>query len=615
MQLNQISKKYSSDSGSGKVLTRDKIKEKYKWNLKDIYESDDNWEKDFKWIEENIGGYKKFEGRLSQSPETLLECLQFDDLIGIKLDRLHLYASLAKDSDMRVHIYQSMDERMRSLFSRVSSASSFIRPEILSVNNEELLKSVEQNEGLKIYRHFLEDIIRTKAHTLSKEVEEILALAGETSQIPYNTFSIFTNADIKFPVIKDEDGNDFEISHARYYSAMYSKDRNFRLRAYTAYYKQFKDYANTFSVLFNGNLKTNMFSAKARKYESSREAALDRNNIPVSVYDSLIKTVNDNLKPLHRWASLRKRLLKVEELHPYDLYMPLFQTGSEKNYSYDEAMQIVLKALEPMGKEYLESLRSAFDNRWVDVYETQAKRSGAYSSGTTFGVHPYVLLNWAGLLNDVFTLAHEMGHNMHSYYTGLTQPFTYANYSIFVAEVASTFNESLLLDYLIKNAVSKTEKLDLIEKYLSNITSTFYRQAMFAEFESLVYEKTENGAALTSDILCKMYEDICRKYWGPDLVVDEEETYTWTRVPHFYYNFYVYQYATGFAASEVLVNKVKEEGSAAVKKYLGFLKAGSSDYPIEILKSAGVDMNSPEPVTAITRKMNKLLDEVELLIA
>ncbi|MDR3625279.1 MAG: M3 family metallopeptidase, partial [Ignavibacteriaceae bacterium] len=351
MQLNQISKKYSSDSGSGKLLTRDKIKEKYKWNLADIYQSNDIWEKEFKWVEENINEYKKFEGRLSHSPDTLLECLQFDDLIGIKLDRLHLYASLAKDSDMRVHIYQSMDERMRSLFSRVSSASSFIRPEILSVNNEELLKSVEQNEGLKIYRHFLEDIIRTKTHTLSKEVEEVLALAGETSQIPYNAFSIFTNADIKFPVIKDEDGNDFEISHARYYSAMYSKDRNFRQRAYTAYYKQFKDYANTFSVLFNGNLKTNMFSAKARKYESSREAALDRNNIPVSVYDSLIKTVNDNLKPLHRWASLRKRLLKVEELHPYDLYMPLFQTGSEKNYSYDEAMQIVLKALEPMGKE------------------------------------------------------------------------------------------------------------------------------------------------------------------------------------------------------------------------------------------------------------------------
>ena len=266
--------------------------------------------------------------------------------------------------------------------------------------------------------------------------------------------------------------------------------------------------------LFNGNLKTHIFSAKARKYGSSREAALDRNNIPVSVYDNLIKTVNENLKPLHRWASLKKKLLKIDELHSYDLYVPLFQTGSEKNYSFDEAVEIVYKALEPMGKEYLESLRTAFENRWIDVHETQAKRSGAYSSGTTFGIHPYVLLNWAGLLNDVFTLAHEMGHNMHSYYTGLTQPYPYANYSIFLAEVASTFNESLLLDYLIKNASSKTEKLDLIEKYLSNITSTFYRQAMFAEFESLVYEKTESGAALTPDVLCKMYKEIYQKYWG-----------------------------------------------------------------------------------------------------
>ena len=614
MYFNEFPNKFFSDSGSGSILTRDKIEEKYKWDLTHIYESDEKWEEDFKWVEKNINRYKEFEGKLSKDCNLLLSCLKFDDSIGIVIDRLHLYASLSKDSDMKVQIYQSMDERMRNLISKVSSAGSFLRPEILSIPNDELLKCIELSAELKVYEHLIKDIIRTKEHTLSKEEEIILALSGETSQIPYNTFSIFTNADIKFPVIKDEEGNDFEISHARFYSAMYSQDRSFRQRAYSSYYKQFIDYSNTFSVLFNGNLKTHIFTAKARKYNSSREAALDRNNIPLNVYDNLIKTVNENLAPLRRWASLKKKLLKIDELHTYDLYVPLFQSGSERKYTYDEAVEIVYKALEPMGKEYLETLRTAFENRWIDVYETQAKRSGAYSSGTTFGMHPYVLLNWAGLLNDVFTLAHEMGHNMHSYYTGQNQPYPYANYSIFLAEVASTFNESLLLEYLIQNSSTKIEKLDLIEKYLNNITSTFYRQAMFAEFESLVYEKTEAGAALTPDILCKMYKDIYQKYWGEEMVVDKEEEYTWTRVPHFYYNFYVYQYATGFAASEVLVKKVKEEHDAAVKKYLGFLKAGSSDYPIEILKSAGVDMNSPEPVTAITRKMNQLLDEVELLI-
>jgi len=614
MELNKISNKLFSNMDNSSVLTRDKIEEKYKWDLTHIYETDEIWEKDFKWVEENTCRYKKFEGKLSQNSEILLECLKFDDSVGIVLDRLHLFASLAKDSDMKVHRYQAMDERIRNLASKVLSASSFVRPEILSIPGDKLIKAVEGNIDLKIYKHYLEDIIRTKAHTLSKEEEEILALASETSQITYNTFSIFTNADIKFPIIRDADGKEFEISHARYYSAMYSHDRSFRQRVFSSYYKQFKDFSNTFSVLFNGNLKTHIFFARARKYVSSIEAALDRNNIPVSVYDNLIKTVNENLKPLHRWASLRKKLLKIEELHSYDLYVPLFQTGTERNYSFDEAIEIVYKSLEPMGEEYLKALRTAFENRWIDVYETQAKRSGAYSSGTTFGIHPYVLLNWTGLLNDVFTLAHEMGHNMHSYYTGQTQPFPYANYSIFLAEVASTFNESLLLDYLITNASSIAEKLNLIEKYLSNITATFYRQTIFAEFELLVYEKTEKGYALTPDVLCELFKDIYQKYWGPDLVVDEEDEYTWARVPHFYYNFYVYQYATGFAASEVLVKKIKEEADPAVRKYLGFLKAGSSDYPFEILKSAGVDMNSSEPVIAITRKMNQLLDEVELLI-
>ncbi len=613
MVLKKFAGRDFSSEDSSSLPLRENIEEKYKWNLLDIYPDDDKWEADFKWVEDHIPSLKKFEEKLSHDYETLLECLELQDSIGIKLDRLNLYASLSKDSDMRVPRYQAMDDRIKNLATRFSSAAAFIRPEILGIPSDNLNSMIESNEKLKVYRHYINDIIRMKKHTLEKELEAVLASSSDILQVPYDAFSMFTNADIKFPIVKDENGDEVEISHGRYYSAMYSYDREFRKNAYMSYYRNFKDYSNTISVLFNGNLKANIFIAKTRHYNSVREAALDGNNIPLSVYDNLISSVNKNLMPLNRWASIKKRLLGLDELHPYDSYVTLFQDESEKKYSFDEAKEVVLKALSPLGNEYLNSLRIAFDNRWLDVYETKAKRSGAYSSGTTFGVHPFVLLNWTGNLNDVFTLAHEMGHNMHSFYTGKTQPYPYANYSIFLAEVASTFNESLLLDFLIESASSKHEKLYLIEKYLSNITSTFYRQTMFAEFESLVYEKTEAGEALTPDILCRMYKEITQKYWGSEMVIDEQEEYTWARVPHFYYNFYVYQYATGFAASEILASKVKREGTTAVERYFSFLKAGSSDYPINILKSAGVDMNTQEPIDAVSQKMNMLLNEIESL--
>ena len=604
---------YSENSSRG-ILTRDQVEEKYKWNLTDIYKSDSDWEADFKWVETNLLRYKEFEGKLSSDPELLLACLKFDDELSAKADRLYLYAMLAKDSDMRVTKYQGLDDRIKNLYSKASTASSFIKPELLSMDEQKLIEMINGNEYLKVYKHAIEDLRRTKNHTLKKELEELLALSGEIAQTPYNTFSIFTNADLIFPVIKDDEGNDVEISHARYYAALYSKDRAYRERAFKSYLTPYKNYVNTFAVLFNGNLKTNIFYANARKYKSAREASLDKNNIPLSVYDNLIDAAGKNLAPMYRWAEMKKKVLGISELHPYDVYVTLFEEADNKKYPHDEATKIVLDSLQVMGSDYLNSLKTAFENRWIDVFETQAKKSGAYSSGTTFGVHPYVLLNWTDLLNDVFTLTHEMGHNMHSYYTGLTQPYAYANYSIFLAEVASTFNESLLLDFLISKSDSKAEKLYLLEKYLNNITSTFYRQVMFAEFEMQAYEKTEKGEALTQDVLCKMYKEIFQKYWGPAMVVDKEEEFTWARVPHFYYNFYVYQYATGFAASQVLANQVKSDGKEAVDNYLNFLKAGSSDYPINILKIAGVDMNSPEPVLAVTKKMNEILDEMESLL-
>lgn len=603
-----------SEKGSSGILTRDEIDEKYKWNLKDIYSTDEDWETDFKWVDQYIYKYKNFKGKLSLDPAVLLNCFKLDDEISAKVERLYLYAMLAKDSDMRVTKYQGMDDRIKGLYSRVSTVSSFIHPELLSLDSDKLLEVITSNDELKLYEHAIQNLLRTKDHTLSKDQEEILALSGEISQTPYNAFTIFTNADIKFPVVKDEKGNDVEMSHARYYAALYSKDRSYRERAFKAYLSPYMKYVNTLAALFNGNIKTNIFYAKARKYNSAREASLDKNNIPVSVYDNVIESAGKNLQPMYRWAELKKKVLNLTELHPYDVYVTLFEEADNKRYPYDEAKEIVKNSLKVLGEEYIFSLETAFENRWIDVYETQAKKSGAYSSGTTFGVHPYVLLNWTDLLNDVFTLTHEMGHNMHSYFTGLTQPYPYANYSIFLAEVASTFNESLLLDYLISISQSKAEKLFLLEKYLNNITSTFYRQIMFAEFEMKTYSLTEAGEALTQDVLNKMYREAYQKYWGPSMKIDPEEEFTWARVPHFYYNFYVYQYATGFAASQVLALQVKNNGEEAVNKYLNFLKAGSSDYPINILKNAGVDMNSPEPVLAVTQKMTEILDEMESLL-
>ncbi|MCH8325931.1 MAG: oligoendopeptidase F [Bacteroidetes bacterium] len=594
--------------------TRQVIEEKYKWNLTDIYNSDENWEKDYEWVTKRIPEYSNYIGTLSKDSDSLYNCLKFDEETGMVLERLHLYSMLSHDGDMSVTKYQAMDDRVKSLYTQVATASSFISPELLKIPEEQLLDMVSSKPELNIYKHFVKNLIRSKKHTLDVKEEKLLSLSGETVQASYNTFSILTNTDLTFPMLKDEQGKNVRMTHGRYYSAMYSIDRKYRERAFNAYYEPYKNYRNTFSSLLNGNIKSNIFTAKARKYNSVREGSLDSNNIPISVYDNLINTANENLSPLHKWASLKKRLLKIEKLHPYDVYVSLFSETNPRTYTYEEAQDIVIEAMKPLGDDYIKSLNKAFKERWLDVFETKAKRNGAYSSGSTYGVHPYVLLNWNGLLNDVFTLAHELGHNMHSYYTGQNQPYHYANYSIFVAEVASTFNESLLLNYLIKNTNNEKEKLFLLEKYLNNITSTFYRQVMFAEYEMKIYDMAENGEALTTDNLSQLYRDVYQKYWGPNMLLNENKKYTWTRIPHFYYNFYVYQYATGFAASETLSERVLNEGKPALDKYLNFLKSGSSDYSINLLAEAGVDMTSPTPTISTTRKMNKIVEEIENII-
>ncbi|MCB0742720.1 MAG: oligoendopeptidase F [Ignavibacteriae bacterium] len=599
---------------NGELPLRSEIAVEQTWNLEDIFKTPELWEADFKWAEKAIEKYKTFEGKLSNSAQDLLACIKFDDEVGIKISRLYLYASLAKDLDLGVAENQARYERISALASNLSAASSYIRPEILAIPEDKIWSFVKNEEGLKVYKHQFEDLLRTKAHTLTPKEEELMALAGPVRDVPETVFGMFNNADIQFPTVKDENGNDIKISHGRYGAAMYSTDRAYRERVYKGLYKPFEDYKNTLVALFNGNIKSAMFNAKARNYKSTREASLDPNNVPLEVYDNLVNTVGQNLEPLHRWGKLKKKILGIDELHPYDTYVTLFPSV-KKEYNYDQSKEILLKALKPLGEDYLKSLNLAFNNRWIDVHETKGKRSGAYSSGVSYGVHPYVLLNWSDQLNDVFTFAHEMGHNMHSYYTEKNQPYPYANYSIFVAEVASTANEALLLDYLIENAESKEEKLALIEKQLNGMTQTFYRQTRFAEYEQLAHQKTEAGEALTPELLCKLYGDMYQKYWGPEMVVDNEETYTWARIPHFYYNFYVYQYATSYAASQELVAQIKNEGQPAIDRFLSFLKAGSSQYPIDVLKTAGVDMTSPKPVLAVVNKMNELLDKMEALLA
>ncbi len=604
----------SSEENFNQIQERQHIDEKYKWNLKDIYSSDEEWEADFEWVLNNYKKYSNFNGKLNSSPDQLLNCLKFDEEIGCKLGKLSLYTSLSKDTDLRVQKYQAYDNKVKNLYYTVLSKSSFIKIEIQSIDPNKLKKWLTQNEELKIYEHYFENIYREKKHTLSREIEAILALSNDISNVPYNIFLNLVNSDFKFPTIKDDKGNDFQLSHGKFYSALYSKNRGFRADAHKSFMNVFKEFSNSICTTFNGNLKANIFYSKVRNFSSALEAALFRDNIPIKLYDNLIETVNDNLKPMHRWAKLRAKLLNLDKIYPYDTYVSLFDYESEKKYSFEESKEILKNSFKVLGQDYINVLEKAFNERWIDVFETKGKRSGAYSSGTTYGVHPYVLLNWNYRLNDVFTFAHEMGHNLHSYFTGIKQPFIYANYSIFLAEIASTLNEGLLLDYLINYSNSKSEKVLLIEKYLNNITTTFYRQVMFAEFEKKVYEIAENGEYLTVDYLCNLYSNLYKKYWGEIMYVTEEESYTWARIPHFYYNFYVFQYATGFAAAELILKKIKEEGENAIRNYLNFLSSGSHKYSIDLLYEIGIDINSSKPIEAVSKKMSNLLDELENLI-
>ncbi len=596
-----------------KLPSRDEIEAQYKWRTQDIYTSDEEWEKDFESLKGMIGKLDRFKGKLGSSADNLLNCLKTRDEIEIQFGKLSFYASLKSDEDTRVTKYQAFRDRISALSIEIRERSSFIQPEIIRIPEKKIRKFLAENPQLKIYQHYIEDILRSKRHVLSEEGEQLLALSGDLSRTPYQVFSMFNNADITFPSIKDENGKNIELTKGRFFALMRSPHRRVREDAFTAFYSTYNHWRNTLSATLSGAVKRDMFYARARKYSSSLEAALDSDNIPIAVYDNVINTLNDNLTPMHKYISLRKRILGLDKVRPWDLYVPLL-SEVEWKIPYDEAVKTIEKALEPLGSEYISVLKDGFSSGWIDVFENAGKRAGAYSSAVYGAPHPYILLNYNNQLTDMFTVAHEMGHSMHSYFTLKNQPYIYSDYSIFVAEVASTLNEALLMNYLLENTRDKQKKLYLLNQYIDQIRGTVYIQAIFAEFEKTIHEKAESGDALTSDTYNEIARDIYTRYYGPDFRMDSLYDINWCRIPHFYYNFYVYQYATGFSAATALSQKILAGDKKARDAYLKFLGRGSSDYPINLLRDAGVDMASPEPIVATARLFARLLNEMEGLL-
>lgn len=600
--------------GGGQVPERDQISTEYKWHLEDIYANDTAWESDYNKVKSLIPKLAQYKGTLNQAPKQLLECLQLRDEVGMLLEKLFPYARMHQDENTADSKYQSLTGKAHLLASEASTASAFIEPEILSLSPEQLTQFRQQEQGLAIYAYYLDKLSREKQHILSPKEEELLSAMSQTTATPSTVFNMLSSADMKFPEITDEQGKKVTLSEGRYSTYLRSHNRQVRQQAFTGLLNTYSQYRNTLAATLDGQVKQHVFFAQTRHYASPLEASLSGNDIPVAVYDNLITTVNNQLDPLHRYVALKKKALGLKEIHMYDLYVPLAK-DVEIKVPYAKGLDLVRQALSPLGEDYLAKLNQGFSSGWIDVYENKGKRSGAYSWGV-YGVHPFVLLNYNDRFGDVSTVAHEMGHALHSYYSQANQPYPTADYVIFTAETASTTNEVLLIDYMLKHTKDKQEKLYLLNQYLENIRTTVYRQTMFAEFEKAIHEKSQQGETLTADLMEQLYHELNVKYFGPDMVVDKEIDIEWARIPHFYNNFYVYQYATGYSAATALAEQVQKEGKPAQERYINnFLKAGGSDAPIEILKRGGVDMSSPAPIEITLKKFNTLLDELETLLA
>ncbi len=595
------------------LLKRSEVKEEYTWNLKDMYPSVDAWKEDLKALAGIMEEIASMEGKAAASAENLLFVLERAAAAEQKLDFAFNYAERLFDEDQKNTAHQAMSQKMYALATELSSKTAFIVPEILAADSQVLEGYLKELPALELYRKQLEEIERTRPHILSAEQEKLVAMTGDMAETAGQVYSIINNADFVFPEITDEQGERMRLSHGNFVPTLESSDRRVRKDAFENYYKVYQQYANTLAALYSGQVKQQMFYAGARRYASTLEAAVDANNVSPSVYHNLIETVNRNMDKMHRYVRLRKKCLGVDELHMYDIYTPMIPDAAKK-ISFEEAKETVLKALAPLGEDYVAKVKEGFENRWIDVYENEGKRSGAYSAGA-FGTHPYVLLNHNDTLDNMFTLAHEMGHAMHSYYSNTAQPYIYSQYKIFVAEVASTCNEVLLMEYLLKNTEDKKERAYLLNHYLDSFKGTVYRQTMFAEYEMQTNKMAEEGESLTAETLCKVYYDLNSKYYGPDMVSDPEIAYEWARIPHFYYNFYVYQYATGFSSAVAIAHAILKEGAPAVERYKKFLSGGCSKAPVELLKIAGVNLETPAPIQEALDVFGGVLDEMEQLVS
>ncbi len=595
--------------GNKKLKKRSEIDQKYKWKIEAMYADDQTWQADIDQVLSMAEEFSAYQGRLTESAAALSAAFQEKDALWQKLEKAYVYARMKLDEDNREAKQQSMHDKVNAVIAKVSAAMSFFTPELLSAPEELLRQYMDSEASLEQYRFVIEDLLREKKHVLSGEEENLLAQMSEVTDATNTIFTMLNNADIKFGFITDEDGEETEVTHGSYISLMESHNRQVRKSAYTHVYEAYKGLINTIASTYSYNVKTDVVGARIRKYSSARAAALSGDNIPEEVYDNLISVVHDYLPVLHRYIQLRKRILGVDELKMYDVYVPLVELP-KRIIPFEEGVEIMKKGLAPLGEEYIRRLSDGVKSGWIDVYENEGKTSGAYSFGS-YDSFPYILLNYTDTLQDVFTLVHEMGHSMHSSYTRQTQPFTYGDHSIFTAEVASTVNESLLMNCLLEEETDPQMRSYLLNMYIEEFRTTLFRQTMFAEFEQLCHKYVEEGGSLTAQWLCDEYDKLNRTYFGPALGEDEYIRYEWARIPHFYRGFYVYQYATGYSAATAISEKIRREGAPARDAYKEFLKTGSSDYPVELLKIAGVDMSSKEPVIMAMETFKKLVEEFE----
>ena len=596
---------------TNKIPARADVPEKDKWAIQDLFATDDDWRAALAKAKEFLPRITAFRGRLAESGAALLSFFRLDDEISLAFDALVHYAQRRSDEDTRVAAYQEMVSQVTRFAVEIQSAAAFETPELLAISDAEMARLYTEAPALELYRLNIDRIRRRREHVLSDKEEAILAAAGEMAASPDDIYSMLNDADLKFPDAVDKDGSAHPVTHGTFIPLMQSYDRVLRKSAFDSLYSVYGQFRNTSAATLSAQLKQLLFFANVRKYPSTLDAALDGNEVPTEIYRNLIDAVHRSFAPMYRYVALRKKLLGVDELHMYDLYVPVVD-GVEMKFTFEEAKEIALKALAPLGEDYLNLLREGFANGWIDVYENEGKRSGAYSAGAR--VHPYVLLNFKGTLDDVFTLVHEMGHSIHSYLSNKTQPTAYQDYVIFVAEVASTCNEALLMEYLLSVTTDKKERAYLINHFLEQFRGTLYRQTMFAEFELAANEMTQRGEGTTAEALCAMYKKLNEQYFGPEMNVDEEISLEWARIPHFYYDYYVYQYATGYAAAIALSRRILREGEAAVKDYLGFLSGGCSADPITLLRGAGVDMASPKPIEDATKLFDEMISEMEKIL-